>query len=85
MSNDNPLGYTEQDLVSTQNCSPRFPCPKCKGRHWASTTLFHSTPTRLWKSETMCLKCKKPVRWLIDPDKTIEDQSDEMHRPIGFI
>jgi hypothetical protein len=33
----------------------------------------------------MCLKCKKPVRWLIDPDKTIEDQSDEMHRPIGFI
>ena len=85
MSKDNPLGYTQEDLLSVQACQPRFACPKCKQRRWAATTMFNSTPTRLWKSETMCLKCKMPVRWLIDPDKTIEDQTDEMHRPVGFL
>lgn len=85
MSRDNPFEYTKDDLVSVQACKPRFACPMCKGYHWAATTTFNSTPTRLWKSETMCVKCKKPVRWLIDPDKTIDDQTDEMHRPVGFL
>jgi hypothetical protein len=85
MSKDNPFGYTEEDLVSLQECKPRFDCPRCKESNWASTTLFHSTPTRLWKAESSCLKCKKPVRWLIDPDLTVEYQTKEMHRPIGFI
>jgi len=84
MSKDNPLGYTEEDLKSVQPCHPTFVCPHCKQRHWENKTLFHSTPTRLWKSETKCLKCAKCVRWLVDPDKTIEEQSEEMHRPIGF-
>lgn len=84
MSKHNHLGYTEQDLISVQPCQPRFSCPHCKLRNWQTTTVFQSTPTKLWKSESKCLSCNKHARWLIDPDKTVEDQTDEMHRPIGF-
>jgi hypothetical protein len=33
---------------------------------------------------TPCVSCTKQTRWLIDPDLTIELQTEEMHRPIGF-
>ena len=84
MSDPNPFGYTEKDLLSYQDCHPRFACPKCNTRSWAKTTMFHSTPTRLWKAETVCVKCKRAVRWMCDPDRTIDDQTDEMHRPMGI-
>jgi hypothetical protein len=77
------LGYTRKELASKMKCKPRFRCPHCLSFNWDLVTLFHTTPTRLWKAQTACKNCRKLTRWLIDPDLTIELQSDEMHRPMG--
>lgn len=77
------LGYTRKELSSVSKCSPRFRCPHCLSLNWENKTLFHTTPTRLWKAQTVCKSCRKLSRWLIDPDLTIALQPDEMHKPMG--
>jgi hypothetical protein len=83
MSRENPLGYTPEDLKSEMDFVPRFHCPKCMKRAWKMPTSMHTSPTRLWRATTKC-ECGYAARWLIDPDKTVELQTDQMHRPIGF-
>ena len=82
----NPLGYSHEDLRSVMPIVPRFACPKCHLRRWEETSVLQTTPTRLWKAATKCRNpaCKAETRWLLDPDRTIELQTEKMHRPLGF-
>ena len=86
MANGNPLGYSGEELRSEMPYTPRFACPKCHLKNWGETSVFQTTPTRLWKATSVCKnpKCRSEVRWLIDPDKTIGLQTEQMHRPLGF-
>jgi hypothetical protein len=85
MNKEKMLGYTPEDLHSVQAIVPRFPCPHCGAKNWSKVgTNLHTSPTRLWRAMTPCVSCTKQTRWLIDPDLTIELQTEEMHRPIGF-
>lgn len=63
---------------------PRFCCPKCERHDWTNTTGFQ-TPNdkKLWIGESLCIACGAETRWLIDPDTTMEAQTELMHRPLG--
>jgi hypothetical protein len=77
--------YTDEELISVQSIKPRFLCPHCMGRSWADSTTFKTPPgARLWTASSVCNACEKKVRWLIDPDRTMELQTEKMHRPIGL-
>lgn len=84
MNKEKMLGYTPEDLTSTQEMKPRFSCPHCGASNWAKETTLHTSPTRLWRASSSCMSCLKLTRWLLDPDLTIPLQTKEMHRPIGF-
>ena len=63
---------------------PRFCCPHCGKHDWTTTSGFQ-TPNdkRLWVGESLCVPCGVQTRWLIDPDATMEAQTELMHRPLG--
>lgn len=77
-------GYTPSELLTTMDIVPKFRCPHCLESSWINQTMLRTTPTKLWMASTPCGNCEKSVRWLLDPDKTVEFQTDTMHRPIGF-
>lgn len=77
-------GYSPQELVSVMDICPTFACPHCKKANWLKMTTIRTTPTRLWLATTPCISCEKNIRWMLDPDRTVALQSDQMHRPIGF-
>lgn len=63
---------------------PRFCCPNCGKKEWTSTTSFKApNDRRLWIGESLCIPCGVETRWLLDPDVTIDKQTDLMHRPLG--
>lgn len=64
--------------------TPRFCCPSCGKKDWATTSSFQ-TPNdkRLWIGESLCVPCGVQTRWLIDPDATMDAQTELMHRPLG--
>lgn len=84
MNKEKMLGYTPEDLISVQQIAPRFACPHCGAKNWLSLTNLHTSPTRLWRASSSCTSCTKQTRWLLDPDLTVELQTKEMHRPLGF-
>lgn len=76
--------YSPEEKISVQPVFPRFACPKCYATKWEGVTTFQ-TPykAKLWRGKTLCLVCKNHTNWLIDPDRTMEEQTPKMHRPLG--
>lgn len=64
---------------------PKFACPHCGWANgWGGTSGFTAENSwKLWKGESLCVPCGKQTTWLLDPDKTLENQTEAMHRPLG--